>query len=252
MILTILFSLTLLLNSNAIKIKDIENMYNGGKFSDALLKLQNLKTDSSNVTDTLLFYRAILEQDGEKSTKLFKELLLKFPESPYCAYALLSTAQYDFLKGSYKNALINLRRILISYPQSKYANSCRLWLGFTYEALGETTKAKQWYTKVSKNDAFIFDAAKTALAELTDRAKSIFSIQIGYFKNKESSRNLYNTFTKKGYKTWIATTIQNDVKYYRVLIGTFQTKEEAKGFANLFGQKEKTPFWIVKVKKLKQ
>ena len=228
-------------------IAEVKVLYDEGRFREAIEKLDRI-TATQKTGDKILLYRGLLEEDAEKSIAFFKEIVVKYPQSGYCNYALYLISQYEFLQGSYKRALSTLKRIIISFPESKYYRPSCLWIASSYEALKDTTNAIKWYKRIEKSDTVTLSIAKEALSRLS-RKKSIYSIQIGSFKNIESAKNLVASFSEKGYDTWLAITRKEGIKYYKVLIGEFKSKDAAFGFSKLFGEKEKISLWIVKIKK---
>lgn len=251
--MNMLLSLTLLLFFNASQnpaLKEVKELYNEGKFKEARAKIKKINTTDKNGVE-ILFYKALLAGDAEESVGFFKKILNKYPQSDYSDCALYGVSQYEFLQGSYKDAILTLKSITTSFPESKYYGSSCLWLASSYEALNDTVNAVNWYKKVSNSDTFTSHIAKEALSGLAKKKRSIYSIQIGFFQNRKSAENLIGSFKEKGYDTWLATTQQEGTKYYRILIGEFESKEKAEGFSKLFSEQEKIPFWIVKIKKLK-
>lgn len=249
--MNILLSFSLLVIFNAPGNPDIGNvkeLYNEGRFKEAKVKLVKINGNDENV-DEILLYRGLLEEDAEKSISFFKEIVVKYPQSDYCDHALYSISQYEFLQGSYKRALSTLKRIMLSFPESKYYRPSCLWIASSYEALKDTTNAVKWYKRIGKSDTVMFSIAKEALSRLS-RKKSIYSIQIGSFKNRKSAKNLVASFSEKGYDSWLAVTQKEGIKHYKVLIGEFKSKDAALGFSKLFSEKEKIPLWIVKIKRI--
>lgn len=251
--MNILLSLGFLIIFNAQNNPDIENvkeLYEGGKFNEARRELEKIASTDKN-RDEILLYKGLLEEDAEKSISFFKKIVDKYPKSLFCDYALYSISQYEYLQGSYKNALSTLKKITTSFPESEYYESSCFWLGASYEALKNSNDAVEWYKKISNSDTVMFRIAREAIARLGKKRRSLYSIQIGSFQNRDSAKNLFASFKDKGYETWLATSQKEEIKYYRVLIGEFESKEEAKGFSKLFSEKEKIPYWIVKIKKIK-
>jgi tetratricopeptide (TPR) repeat protein len=238
----------LLLSNDVPTIHTVKKLYSEGSFSFARDALENvLITDE--IADEILYYKGLLAEDAEHSVSFYTEILEKYPKSPYSIDALYRISQYEFLRGSYKEVITMLDEITTQYPESKYFDASCYLKACSYEALSDTSSAKTWYTKVSKKDTLLYEIAQDGLSSLI-KPRSIFSIQIGSFVNKESAKDLLATYDKKGYQTWLATTVKDDVKYYKVLIGEFESKERAKGFSKLFNEQEKIPFWIIKIKKM--
>ncbi|MCK4234081.1 SPOR domain-containing protein [candidate division WOR-3 bacterium] len=243
------FTILFIISSSGIKdIEQVKELYNEGRFNDARIKLEKI-TPNHKIDDEVLLYKGLLEEDAEKSLSFYKKIIFDYPKSVFCIDAIYYISQYEFLKGSYEKVITSLRKITSFFPESKYYGLSCFWTASSYEAVGNTTQAILWYKKIEKKDSTVFFLANKALARLS-QVKSIYCIQIGSFKNKESAKDLVFSFNKKGYETWLAATRKNGIKYYKVLIGEFDSKEKAKGFSKLFSEKEKIPFWIVKIKKL--
>jgi tetratricopeptide (TPR) repeat protein len=242
----ILFSALLILKPS--HINDVKRLYEEGRFKDAKKELNNIEEKSKN-SDDFLFYSALLEEDGEKSFSYLQELTRKYPESKHYDHAQYSIGLFYFLKEEYSKSVTKLIKIAKSKKESAYKILSFLWIASSYEALNDTTNALIWYKKIPKNSSQVFHTAQLALKRLAGR-RSIYAIQIGSFENSQRAKNFTATFIKKGYDAWLATTQKDGKKYFRVLIGNFTTKEKAKGFSTLFSEKEKIPYWIIKVKKL--
>jgi tetratricopeptide (TPR) repeat protein len=227
----------------------LEQLYQEGRFFEARSLLSKITPTKANAPD-LLLYMGLLEANAEKSIAYFEKLIAEYPKSPNRFRARFTIAQHQFLKESYEAAISSLQHIIKAKEDSGFhALSC-FWTARCYEALHDTSRAISWYEKVDEqSDSLSFSLAMDAL-KILKRAKSIFSIQIGSFKSKESARELAESFAEKGYETWLATTQKDGEKYYKVLIGEFDSREMAEGFLELFSEKETITYWIVKVRKL--
>ena len=246
--MSFLLSLILLITFNAganPDIAEVKALYEEGRFEEAIEKLNTL-TVTQTTGDEILLYRGLLEDDAEKSVSYFQEIIDEYPQSIHSDHALFYICQYNFLRGSYQYLISSFKNVIVSISESKYFGPSSFWLASCYEAINDTNMAVKWYRKIH-NDEILFNMARQSISELTI---SIYSVQIGSFQNIGSAKQLLSSFTEKGYDTWLATTQEDGNKYFKILVGEFNSKEKAKGFSKLFNEKEKIPFWIVKIKKL--
>ncbi|TET17382.1 MAG: tetratricopeptide repeat protein [Candidatus Cloacimonadota bacterium] len=242
-------SLCLLFSASEKQLDILRELYEEGRFREAQQKLKEIAPSSSHAAEILL-YKGLLAQDARKSITHFQSIIKDYPQSKHRIRALFLLSQYHFLKKSYKKAIAAFKQIVKSETETPYSGQTCIWIALSYEALNDTTRSMAWYMKVNSADSISYTIAHKALSNLKE-LKSIYSIQIGSFQNKESASSLTETYSDKGYRTWLAITKQKGIKYYKVLIGEFDNKEKARGFSKLFKQKEDIQFWIVKIRKLK-
>lgn len=230
-------------------IASVKELYQEGRFFEAKIKLKKVTPTKSNAADVLL-YRALLESDAEKSKAYLEKLLSDYPKSENRYQAHLCIAQHHYINESYKDALSSLKHITDDEKATALHSISYLWAARCYEALFDTAKAIACYERIDEeSDSTSYDLAMDALKSLR-KTKSIFSIQIGSFQNRESAHELAAQYAEKGYETWLATTHKDGSKYYKVLIGEFDSREMAEGFLELFTEKESISHWIVKVRRL--
>ncbi len=241
-------SLCLLFSTSEKHLLIVRELYEEGRFQEARQKLKEIAPSSAPI-DEILLYKGLLEQDAHKSVTHFQFIIKDYPQSKHRLRALFLISQYHFLNKSYKKAISAFKKIVTSDSEAPYSGQICIWIALSYEALNDTTRSIVWYTKVNSADSISYSSAQKALSNLK-KLKSIYSIQIGSFQNKESASTLIEMYSTKGYRTWLATTKQEGIKYYKVLIGEFDNKEKATGFSKLFKQKEDIQFWIVKIRKL--
>lgn len=250
MMLIIRIGIVLALNATPNQdITTVKELYREGRFAEARAKLNEITPTKSLAAD-LLLYHGLLELDAKKARAYLEKLIADHPESRQQYRARFIIAQLQFIEESYKETLASLRYILKAGIETGYHSPSCFWMGRCYEALSDTAKAISWYERVDEaSDPASWPLAAEALKHLK-KARSIYSVQIGSFKSKESAHELAATYAEKGYETWLATTQKEDTKYYKVLIGEFDSREMAEGFLELFAEKESITYWIVKVRRL--
>ena len=242
-----LLLLTLMTTPKNYSFTDIKNLYDEGHFKEAREKLD--KAAIQNPEDEELFLRALLASDGLKSYSLFESLINSYPKSKHLHTSLFSISQYQFLNGNYKDAIQTLEKMRKNTPESEDSLQASLWIALSYIAMGDKKKAVLWYEKLGDSKLSTSPLAEPFLNHRNGKTK-IYSIQVGSFTKKPTAIELVHSFKNKGYDTWLATTMKQGIKYYRVLVGEFDSKEKAIGFSRLFAEKEGIPFWIIGIKKL--
>ena len=67
---------------------------------ELLQRIQNLKRSSPD-SPTPFYFEALLEEDANKATTVYKKIIQDFPNSTFAEYSILKLSQYYFISESY-------------------------------------------------------------------------------------------------------------------------------------------------------
>ncbi|HEX6558078.1 MAG TPA: SPOR domain-containing protein, partial [Longimicrobiales bacterium] len=129
--------------------------------------------------------------------------------SPYVAESLLRVGQAEMMKGSARNAMPYLQRLVDNYPASEFAVLGKEWLARARAALPADTTRR----------------ARTSAAK-PSAAGNRFAIQVAAFREKSGARAYARGISQAGFKdVRLVTTPDNAL--IRVRVGRFSSETAA-------------------------
>lgn len=153
-------------------------------------------------------------------------------------------AEKLYLEGDYRGASYECESLLRKYKSGEFRSEVAYLAGLSYLKLNNFTKSKEYFEFVLNNskDSLLINEAQIGLASISKispsiREPSLFSIQIGSFKNKRNAQRLYNRFKRKKYTVRITKEKSGRVVIYKVKIGKFKSRKDAVQFAKKLRRK---------------
>ena len=98
----------------------------------------------------VLFLRGLMTVDGNKSIESFKKILLKFPDSKYAPDAAVKIGEYYYSLGLYSQAGHQLSQIPRVYPRYQDIQRVMDLMMSSFLAIGEEDSAK-YYSSIYKS-----------------------------------------------------------------------------------------------------
>lgn len=194
-------------------ILDIEK----GEVDKARIILMSLEKDSPN-SPSVKFLKAVLSEDGDEASKLYREVAFSSDESEFKDYALYKLYQYYYSRGDYTESDKYARMLRESFPESEYINLIKR---------GNITSSR-FETSQKFEQKILSDTNQTNIQrENVDiHVSKKFTIQIGAFSTEANALKFASQFS--GYKTRIKEKFVNGKKLFVVLIGDFDSETSAK------------------------
>ena len=158
------------------------------------------------------------------------------------AYALsrkCELAEKLYLQGSYRSAVYECESLFREYRKGDLKIEAAYIAGLSYLKLENLPKAKKYFRYVldKSKDPLLLSEAQIGLDNVSKKEASsvdepsLFSIQMGSFKDKKNANRLYKRFKRRRYTVRITKEKDGRVTIYKVKIGKFKSKEEAAKFA---------------------
>jgi len=128
-------------------LEEVRDLFEAGRYGEARVKVE-VYLESHPDDPEGLYWRGELEPDARVSQGYYRKLLRLCPEHPLAARARLRTAQYLYVRGKYRAALEQLRRIAEDFPDHSLA---LCWAGRALMAAGEPGKARREFLRALSN-----------------------------------------------------------------------------------------------------
>jgi len=148
-----------------------------------------------------------------------------------------------FLDNKFNEAIVAYSNALKNFPDHKNSAIAYYRIGSSYQKLGMSEKADEYFGKVKKASPLSFESKMipkdmpaglkvgTAVppvkkTEETD-AGDYYYVQTGYFKTKANADSLCDKLSQKGYESYVAALLKSNAIFYKVKVGHFKSKAEA-------------------------
>jgi cell division septation protein DedD len=171
--------------------------------------------------------------------------------------AKIGIADAYLMEGNANAAVIAYEAISAGYPQNRNGQSLFYRLAVAYKKIGQADKARSCMNKLMASAPLSFEvrmpqdpagstekerygaakAPEDKRYHTDDAARTVFSIQIGSFKNKKNADRIRQKLTGQGYDCYIDPPGGDHDRFYRVKVGRFGSKEEASMLARKLKKK---------------
>ena len=201
---------------------------------ESLIELESKYPNDSGV----LYLRALLTQDGNKSIEYYKDLIQRFPDSNYTPKAAMKICEYFYSRGLYTQATKILKKIPLQYP--RYDNIQRVTdlMVSSFNAIGEADSAR-YYALLIKS---MFPKINTAEYDLNisnkkmaniislDKSEKIdgaYVLQVGAFSDIDNAKRLKLQISQLGHNVLINEVQSRGKTLHAVRVGRFKSKNKA-------------------------
>tara|TARA_B110000495_G_scaffold77292_1_gene66300 strand:- start:196 stop:966 length:771 start_codon:yes stop_codon:yes gene_type:complete len=199
------------------------------------IDLQLLEQDYEYNSD-FLFFKALIERNGESAFKSYKKLYSKFPKYKYADYAISEVGSYYYSKGYYIKSSDWYKKIPMYYHDSKLIKESidmfynTLIISGSMDSVGYY---KNIFSKLYPN--LNVDAPLLDFLDIPNETKvnknnynEQYTIQLGVFKDYNGAQIRLNTLRNAGFSS---VRIMEDKKegeiLYVVKEGKYSTKKSA-------------------------
>lgn len=194
-------------------ILDIEK----GEADKARIILMSIEKDNPN-SISVKFLKAILSEDGEEASKLYREVAFSSDESEFKDDALFKLYQYYYSRGEFTESDKYARMLKESFPESEY-----LILIKRGDITSSRFETSQKFEKKVLSDT---NQPRIQRENLELNKPKNFSIQVGAFSNEFNASKFASQFS--GYKTKIKGKYVNDKRLFVVLVGEYDSESMAR------------------------
>ncbi len=222
-------------------------------------KIQNIKKTSQELEMTMAYneaYEKLKVMDTYNAAQKFLEAELLFPQSVWAPKSALMASYSYYLQNYYSEALSNLNRYLITYPNDKDVSYAHYLIGICYYEMIEDEKrdidpllkAKEKFNLIITNypnTDFALDAKfKLELIEDILASKEMYLARHYQKKNKWiAAINRYKNIVENYDQTIFVEEALHRLVEINFKIGLI---EESKKYANLLGYNYQSSKWYVK------
>ena len=187
-----------------------------------LNELPDLKKDHPD-DPSILFLEGIVTENGQNSVAIYKKLVSTYPESKYADAAVYRIYSYYYALGLYQSAKNYLEMLKKNYPESPYLDAAERKIPVKDELTSEDKVVKK-QPPVKK-----VEPPKTEKKNLNYK----FTIQAGAFSNTDNALTLLKKFEDAGFYSEVKEKNVAGTSFHVVFIGKFLTEDEAKKFLDV-------------------
>ena len=201
---------------------------------ESLIELESKYPNNPGV----LYLRAMLTENGNKSIEHYKDLIQRFPDTNYTPKAAMKISEYFYARGLYTQATKILKKIPINYPRYDNIQRATDLMVSSFNAIGEADSAK-YYALLIKS---MFPKVNTAEYDLSignNKMDNIISLnkseiidgpyvlQVGAFIDNDNAKRLKLQISQLGHKVIINEVKSRGKTLFAVRVGRFKSKSKA-------------------------
>ena len=206
---------------------------------ESLIELESKYPNNPGV----LYLRALLTENGNKSIEYYKELIQRFPDSSYTPKAAMKISEYFYSRGLYTQATKILKKIPINYPRYDNIQRATDLMYSSFNAIGEADSAKYYalliksmFPKIDTQDYNLSISNKQMDNIISlNKSKKIdgaYVLQVGAFSDNDNAKRLKLQISQLGYKVSINEVKSRGKVLFAVRVGRFKSKNKADEIGN--------------------
>jgi len=188
---------------------------------------------------TVLYFRALLEEDGEKARDLYSRVYQAHGTSKYADDALFRIGQYYYARGQYHRARNAFSVLARSYSGSSIKDDSQYLICQSLLAEGKSDSARLFFYTFVRNspDSPYSDLAILDLEYHLGGAPDLsveshpYAVQVGAFSKWLNAKKAREKCHESGLDAGIVPIKRSGRTLYAVRIGQFNSREEAARFA---------------------
>jgi tetratricopeptide (TPR) repeat protein len=219
--LALLFS-TFSININAqdVNIVPYLKQIENGKADEVRNELVGLKERYSD-DPSVMFLEGVLTENGQKAVVIYQKVVVEYPDSKYADAALYRIYSYYYALGLYESATEKLNKLITDYPKSPYIKIAKQ---NQLPVNPEITQEDETNITQQKN-------------EDVKGADYKFTIQAGAFSKIENAESLQLKFEKSGIFSEIKDKLVAGTTFHVVYVGKFINENDAGSFLKTINDK---------------
>ncbi len=219
--LALLFSaLSTNINAQDVNIVPYLQQIENGKADEVRNELVGLKERYSD-DPSVMFLEGVLTENGQKAVVIYQKVVVEYPDSKYADAALYRIYSYYYALGLYESANEKLNKLITDYPKSPYI---------------KIAKQNQLPVnpEITQEDKTDITQHKNEDVKGTDYK---FTIQAGAFSKIENAESLQLKFEKSGIFSEIKDKLVAGTTFHVVYVGKFVTENDAGSFLKTINDK---------------
>ena len=219
--LALLFSaLSTNINAQDVNIVPYLQQIENGKADEVRNELVGLKERYSD-DPSVMFLEGVLTENGQKAVVIYQKVVVEYPDSKYADAALYRIYSYYYALGLYESATEKLNKLITDYPKSPYIKIAKQ---NQLPVNPEITQEDETNITQQKN-------------EDVKGADYKFTIQAGAFSKIENAESLQLKFEKSGIFSEIKDKLVAGTSFHVVYVGKFVTENDAESFLKTINAK---------------
>lgn len=202
------------------KLMNYAETYQFDKLEDAIKKLEGKEKENAAV----LYLRALIETDADKALATYNRVLELDTKTITAEKSLWRVAQYYYIKGLYFQSADVLKRIIIHFPDSFYADKAQKQIIIIRDEFGERIKST---STIDDEKTSPEETKPTEISTLSTEGKR-FVVQLGAFGINTNALKWAAVLKERGLKNVIVKAQDMPGRMlHLVWYGNFKTKMEA-------------------------
>ena len=194
----------------------------GEEVAKLLPQLEKSRPNDAGV----IFLRALLESNAEKSVELYQRIANEHSGSEWADDALYRLYQYSYAVGAYRTARTHLETLTKLYPKSPFA-----------QRLSEDENA-------AKRGASA--PAQTVKQGAGDEAAAGYSVQVGAYAKSDDANRMVLDLKAKGYTAFVKEKEVGGKTVKAVWLGRFTSLTQAQAFVTTLKKQQNIDAVVVK------
>lgn len=226
---------TVILTAVSLGAQDIDTairLFNGLQYAEAKEIFLKLSADPSNPRIAeVYYYLGRLTIHPDSSLNYYRRIIVSHPQSRFADIAYLEIAKIYVARTKYADAIVTLNELLKNYPETPVREEAMFWNGVSYLSDGqEETGRKILQDLLARYPKSVFRERIERILPRTTAETECYTVQVGSFKNADNAAQHVQKLKEQGIEGRVVEALVKNNTYYRVWIGRFDTVEEAKTY----------------------
>jgi Uncharacterized protein conserved in bacteria len=236
-------------------LSQVEKIFLQGKYDRVVSESSKLIDAGAHGREELFYLKGLSQIQLARfveARKTFDYMVERYPKGKRAFDGYIGIGDAYFLEGKYSESISSYNDALANYPDHKNAAIAYYKIGGAYHKLGSEDKAKEYFDKVKSASPLSFESKMipkdlgSSYSGPVGAVKSLFKsdapeesgsggyfyVQAGYFKSRNNAEGLTEKLKRKGYDSYLATQIKNNLTFYKVKVGRFDNKSEAEALSS--------------------
>ena len=230
--LTLLYSF---LYSNQVNIMIEEILSGKNKILGDEILLQIDSMDSKN-DKNILILKGLVESNGEKSYKYFKDYIDSNINNQYNEVAISKVSEYYYTSGLYIKSSEWYKKLIMNYPNSKNLEAGINYFLNSLSVVGKLDSAKYYskilhdkYPNLKFNPQFYDGGNKNNINNKEKKTKIgvNYSVEVALYETYAKAMSLKSILSSEGFLSRIDELFINNKKMYALRVGHYKDRQSA-------------------------
>lgn len=254
-LLTLFIFTTILLTGQNLEeyYRDIE----AGKLKSVRNAVEELR-DNYPDNPEVLFLSTVVEDDAEKSVRIYNRIINQYPDSQTALKATVELIKYNYTTGLYHKTVEMAKEFITDHSDSELTKDVVPLLFCSLKAINRTDLIDFYKNKLGNSypelQPYLKDSEYLSLYTISEGQRKSrpgpqnseqFAIQIGVFSNPDNARSLMEELQSQGYKSYLQEK-QSNQKFQAVKLGPYPSRARAKQIGMEIERKLNLNYIIVK------